>query len=112
MINLISETLPFVCISSVLDTFFGVFVGIITGLGKQKYASIAYLVAFLMIGFPVSLFLAFKLGYDLIGLWLGLITGMGILNLMNLVYILTLDWYKIAREVIAKLEQESDKMTK
>jgi multidrug resistance protein, MATE family len=45
------------------------------GLGKTKHASIAGFIGYWLIGFPLEYLLAIKLGYDVFGLWLGLLFG-------------------------------------
>lgn len=50
--------------------------GILRGIGKQSIGGPANLIAYYVISLPISLWLAFGLGWQLEGLWLGVTVGL------------------------------------
>jgi MATE family multidrug resistance protein len=68
--------LPIAGVFQVFDGLQVVAIGLLRGLGDTQVPMIANVVAFWCIGVPVSLWLAFGLGYGAVGLWWGLVVGL------------------------------------
>ena len=62
----------------------GVITGNLRGLGDTHTPMICLLIAHWVIGLPVGYFLAFRLGWGVLGLWLGLSTGLVLAGLVLL----------------------------
>jgi MATE family multidrug resistance protein len=69
--------LPIAGVFQVFDGLQVVAIGLLRGLGDTQVPMIANVVAFWCIGVPVSLWLAFGLDYGAVGLWWGLVVGLG-----------------------------------
>jgi len=80
--------------------------GIIRGIGKQGYASIANLIAYYCFSIPCCYIFAFVMKMDLDGLWLGMPCGVILLNFIYLRILYTADWQKIANDSIEHLAEE------
>ena len=69
--KLISETILILSFFLFFDCMQQVIVGMIRALGKQGIASFAAVIAFWIIGIPMSLYFVFVLQKGLKGLWYG-----------------------------------------
>lgn len=63
-------------IFQIFDGMQVVLTGMLRGLGDTKTSMIVNLVSHWLIGFPLGLYLAFRLGWDAQGLWIGLSVGL------------------------------------
>jgi MATE family multidrug resistance protein len=68
--------LPIAGVFQVFDGLQVVAIGLLRGLGDTRVPMIANVVAFWVIGMPVSLWLAFGLDFGAVGLWWGLVVGL------------------------------------
>ena len=68
--------LPIAGVFQVFDGLQVVAIGLLRGLGDTRVPMIANIIGFWVIGFPVSLALAFPLGLGAVGLWWGLVVGL------------------------------------
>lgn len=68
--------------------------GVLRGLNKTTFVSIAVFVAYWFIGIPSGLLLAYQTDYKTIGIWIGLAVSLGVISL-----ILSLYLQKTIREV-------------
>lgn len=100
----------------------GNFGGIIRAIGGQMYGSIMNIIAFYVIGLPISISLMLKTSLTILGnnslnfnnllliefffeykgFWIGIIVGSGSLVLMQIFYALRIDWKKEALKVSFK----------
>jgi len=68
----VAKILPLVALFQVVDGLSAMTGGVLRAKGQQNVGAWLNLVGYYILGFPLGLLLAFKLGYGLIGLWLGL----------------------------------------
>jgi MATE family multidrug resistance protein len=76
VLALAAVLLPIAGVFQVFDGLQVVAIGLLRGLGDTRVPMIANIIAFWVIGFPVSLWLAFPLGLGAVGLWWGLVVGL------------------------------------
>ena len=78
------------------------------GCGRQSFGLKLNLVAFYLIGMPISLLCGFSLGWGVEGLMTGLITGAGVQCLSYLVYTYRFGWDKEAQRIFLANQEEPD----
>ena len=83
--NVILASLPLMLVAAVFqlsDGIQAVGAGVLRGAGDTKYAFYANLFGHWAIGLPVALFLGFKQGMGIVGLWWGLCTGLTVVAVL------------------------------
>uniref|UniRef100_A0A0E0Q378 Protein DETOXIFICATION n=1 Tax=Oryza rufipogon TaxID=4529 RepID=A0A0E0Q378_ORYRU len=86
---------PLLIGSVVLDSTQGVLSGVSRGCGWQHLAAWTNLVAFYIVGLPLSILFGFKLGLQTKGLWLGQICGLLLQNAVLLFITLRTKWERL-----------------
>ncbi|HUF30669.1 MAG TPA: MATE family efflux transporter [Gemmatimonadaceae bacterium] len=76
VIALAAALIPIAGVFQIFDGLQVVSIGILRGVGDTRTPLIVNLLGFWLIGLPVSLFLAFRMGYGPVGLWWGLVVGL------------------------------------
>lgn len=74
--SIIARVLPVVAVMQVFDALAGGAHGLLRGIGKQDIGGPANLIAYYAISLPIQIWLAFGLGWQLEGLWLGITVGL------------------------------------
>lgn len=95
VISAFASMTPFLIGSVVLDSTQGVLSGVSRGCGWQHLVAWTNLVAFYIIGLPLSLLLGFKLGFHTKGLWMGQICGLLCQNAVLLFITLRTKWERL-----------------
>ncbi|MFP5247366.1 MAG: MATE family efflux transporter [Thermoanaerobaculia bacterium] len=83
--NVIVTSLPLMLVAAVFQLSDGVQAvgaGVLRGAGDTKYAFIANLIGHWLIGLPVALFLGFRAGLGVVGLWWGLCLGLTVVAVL------------------------------
>jgi len=98
-------------IYQVPDCVYGCVSGILRGTGRQASLMWSNLLGFWVLGMPVCAVLAFVARLGVVGLWIGLVTGLSCSALFVLIMFLRLDWEKeaesaVAAQVAAKATEE------
>lgn len=94
-------------ICNVMDGMITIQIGVIKGLGKQVYATVAYVVCFYGISVPCTFLFCFSLKMGLQGLWIGLSCGLFVLFMILNVILAKSDWEEEALKAIVNIEKES-----
>ncbi|KAF4126767.1 multidrug resistance protein, MATE family [Geosmithia morbida] len=76
VVSIITRVLPIVAVMQVFDGLSAGAHGLLRGIGKQSIGGPANLIAYYVISLPISLWLAFGLGWELEGLWIGVTVGL------------------------------------
>jgi multidrug resistance protein, MATE family len=92
--------LPIAGVFQVFDGLQVVAIGLLRGLGDTRVPMIANIIAFWVIGFPVSLWLAFPLGLGAVGLWWGLVVGLIMVAVFLIVRVRQRERHDLARVAI------------
>lgn len=95
VISAFASMTPLLIGSVVLDSTQGVLSGVSRGCGWQHLVAWTNLVAFYIIGLPLSLILGFKLGFHTKGLWIGQICGLLCQNIVLLFITLRTKWERL-----------------
>lgn len=83
--NVILASLPLMLVAAVFqlsDGIQAVGAGVLRGAGDTKYAFYANLVGHWLIGFPIALYLGFRAGMGIVGLWWGLCAGLTVVAVL------------------------------
>lgn len=92
-------------INQVADAYNIIGAGVLRGQGRQRAASILNLISYYVVALPVGYYLAFYKGYQVFGLWCGLVLGVAALATAEMYYIVRSDWAQIAVELHEKINR-------
>ena len=104
-----SQLIPLAALFQVFDGVSCVAGGILRGLGKQVQGAAVNLFSYYVIALPLGFTLAFRFGYGLWGIWIGLVAGLGIAGCVFWVVLKRVDWegeVVKARERVDRRDEE------
>ncbi|KAI9319797.1 mate-domain-containing protein [Dichotomocladium elegans] len=104
----IASIMPVCALFQLTDGLCGVGGGVFRGMGRQHIAAWINLFAYYVVALPVGYMLTFRIGWGLIGVWLGLSLALLIGALGECSFLLTTDWNKEVRRTQLRLKTESD----
>ena len=84
VIALAATLIPIAGVFQVFDGIQAVAAGVLRGIGDTHAPAVINVVGFWLIGLPVSWWLAFRLGGGAVGLWWGIVVGLGAVALILL----------------------------
>lgn len=76
VIKIVARVLPLVAVMQIFDCHATGANGLLRGIGRQAIGGPVNLLAYYVISLPISIGLAFGLGWNLEGLWLGVTVGL------------------------------------
>jgi len=93
VVDLVSRTLLFAAFLTIFDGLQGVCGGVLRGVGKQTVGATINLCGLYLVGLPTSLLLDFLTPLSFFGIWIGLITGVVVLTICDILCIFRfIDW--------------------
>ncbi|KAI3976599.1 hypothetical protein MKX01_008457 [Papaver californicum] len=92
VVDYVTEMVPLICLSVIMDSLQGVLSGVARGCGWQHIGAYVNLGAFYLAGIPVAVLLGFRLHYGGRGLWIGILTGSSIQTAMLAFITCRTDW--------------------
>lgn len=92
VVNLVAYVLPLCALGQFFDCISSVVAGVLRGQGRQKIGGIVNLVFYYAVATPLSLFFGFVCGWELMGLWAGIIVGIIGIAATEAWFVLTSDW--------------------
>ncbi|RGP80417.1 mate efflux family [Fusarium longipes] len=98
VIELVAAVMPIVSVMTVFDGIAAGAHGLLRGIGKQSIGGPANILSYYALSLPVSLTLAFGLGWKLDGLWIGVTCGTISVASIEYIYLFRTDWHKAAEE--------------
>lgn len=98
VIRLVAQTLPVCAIMQLFDGMAAVSHGLLRGIGRQEIGGYVNLLAYYVVALPISFSLGFGLGWNLVGLWMGVTFGLLLTSLIEYWFIWYSDWELAARE--------------
>ncbi|KAL1901161.1 hypothetical protein Cpir12675_000650 [Ceratocystis pirilliformis] len=93
-----TDTMPVLATMQIADAMAAGAHGLLRGIGQQHIGSYTNLIAYYIIGLPISFFTAFGLGWRLYGMWFGVSIGLALVSVVEYIYLFTTDWNRAARE--------------
>jgi len=106
VIRITAAVLPIVSMYQVFDGIQTTLGGVLRGMGLQYIGAIANLIAFYIVGIPVGLLFAFGYKLKLRGIWLGIASGLVIMTVLQIMYLMRINFRKEAKVALARVEQE------
>jgi len=106
VINLVSSILPLVSLFQLMDGLAAVVSGILRAQGRQATGAVLNLVSYYIMGIPMGIYLAFKQGMNLSGLWIGLTIALVFTSGLGGPLVLWADWDHEVRKVMDRMENE------
>ncbi|KAH9922447.1 mate-domain-containing protein [Amylocystis lapponica] len=103
VVTLVASIIPIVALFQVFDGLSGVTGGILRARGKQATGALLNLSAYYVIGIPFGLWLTFKRGMALHGLWIGLTVSLVYCAAAGVWLCLRTDWAREVEKVRVRL---------
>ncbi|KAG5355857.1 putative transporter [Yarrowia sp. B02] len=95
VVNLVAFVLPLCAVGQFFDCISSVVAGVLRGQGRQKIGGYVNLFYYYAVATPLSLFFGFVCGWELMGLWAGIIVGIVGIAATEAYFVLTSDWNAI-----------------
>ncbi|XP_012871799.1 PREDICTED: multidrug and toxin extrusion protein 2-like [Dipodomys ordii] len=111
IISLVCRVMPIFAPFHLFDALAGTCGGVLRGTGKQKIGAILNAIGYYVFGFPIGVSLMFAAKLGIIGLWSGLIVCVFFQALFYLVYILTTNWSRVAKQAQVRAGLKGNKET-
>lgn len=106
VIDLVASVLPLCAAFQLFDALAACFNGILRGLGRQEIGGYVQLFCYYVIALPLSMSLAFGLGWGLYGLWTGVALGLGLVAGTEGIFLYRSSWERSVED--AKRRNEED----
>ncbi|OMO55609.1 Multi antimicrobial extrusion protein [Corchorus capsularis] len=105
VVNKVTDMIPLMCLSFIMDGLHGVACGIVRGIGWQHIGAYANLAAYYLFGIPAGIICAFVLHLRGEGLWIGMVTGSSAQGILLVLVIAFTNWKKQAIEARERIFQ-------
>lgn len=102
VIRVVAEILPLCAAFQLFDALAASCNGILRGLGRQEFGGYVQLVCYYVVAMPISIGTAFGLGWGLWGLWTGVALALGLVALIEFIYLSRTDWQRSVEEARAR----------
>ncbi|KAI3848934.1 hypothetical protein MKW98_014468 [Papaver atlanticum] len=113
VIDYVTEMIPLICLTVIMDNLQGVLSGVARGCGWQDIGAYVNLGAYYLAGVPLAILLGFHLQMGGKGLWIGIVTGSTIQSVMLSLITCRTNWEKQAMNARERLlEDEAEESIK
>nr|POE66224.1 ethionine resistance-conferring protein 1 [Quercus suber] len=102
VIRIVSEILPLCAAFQLFDALTALCNGTLRGLGRQHFGGYVQLFCYYVVAMPISFGTAFGLHMGLWGLWTGVALALGLVALIEFVYLYRTDWQRSVDEARAR----------
>lgn len=102
VIEIVAAILPLCAAFQLFDALAASCNGILRGLGRQKFGGYVQLFCYYVFAMPISFGTAFGLGWGLWGLWTGVALALGLVALIEFIYLSRTDWQRSVDEARAR----------
>lgn len=108
VLELITDTLPVVGFIEIFDCMNCILNSCLRASAKQFIGSIINLSIYYLVGIPLAIFLSMYMEYKVIGIWVGIGTGMALITCSCLLVCFFTDWNKVLEhfEMLKEVEEE------
>ncbi|KAG1884438.1 mate-domain-containing protein [Suillus subluteus] len=107
VVTLVASVLPVVAMYQVFDGIAAVTSGVLRAQGKQLVGALLNLSGYYVIGIPFGVWLTFKMGMGLVGLWVGLTVSLVYCSVWGTYLCIATDWQKEVKKVSDRLAIEN-----
>ncbi|KAG6831475.1 hypothetical protein H0H92_010384 [Tricholoma furcatifolium] len=109
VVSLVASILPIVALFQVFDGNAAVTAGILRARGKQVTGALLNLSSYYIIGIPFGMWLAFRWGMEIYGLWVGLTVSLVYCSFFGTLLCVRTDWDREVWKVMQRLKDQQDK---
>ncbi|KAL2408210.1 Ethionine resistance-conferring protein 1 [Exophiala dermatitidis] len=102
VVRVVSNILPLCAAFQLFDALAANCNGILRGLGRQEVGGYVQLFCYYVVAMPISFGTAFGLGWGLWGLWTGVAIALGLVALIEFIYLYRTDWQRSVDEARAR----------
>ncbi|KAL2429653.1 Ethionine resistance-conferring protein 1 [Exophiala dermatitidis] len=102
VVRVVSKILPLCAAFQLFDALAANCNGILRGLGRQEVGGYVQLFCYYVVAMPISFGTAFGLGWGLWGLWTGVAIALGLVALIEFIYLYRTDWQRSVDEARAR----------
>ncbi|KAI7872113.1 mate-domain-containing protein [Spinellus fusiger] len=106
VVERVASIIPLCALFQIADGLASVCGGAIRGLGRQNIAAWINIFAYYIVALPIGLFLTFKAGWNLSGLWAGLSIALFIASMGEGLFLLSIHWQAEVRKTQQRVKQE------
>ncbi|KAG2225467.1 hypothetical protein INT45_010294, partial [Circinella minor] len=106
----LASMIPLMAVSQVFLGLGNVGTGILRAVGRPEVTAWIHVVMYYAIGIPVAYVLAFKAGWQLLGLVTGLCFGIIFSTSGHLLYIHAIDWFTVVQRTQERIQEEETKI--
>ncbi|KAF8571951.1 hypothetical protein P879_05892 [Paragonimus westermani] len=105
-IILLRNTLPHIFTEDILLCFQGVSEAVLLACGRQSLGAIIIFVGYYCIGMPISLVLAYRSDFGILGAWSGLLLGFGITTVAYTIIACRTDWIAESKQACRNVSSQ------
>lgn len=105
VIGLVAKTLPLCAAFQLFDALAACCNGILRGLGRQEVGGYVQLFCYYAVAMPISMGAAFGLGWELYGLWAGVATALGLVAVIEGVFLSRVSWERSVEDARTRNER-------
>jgi multidrug resistance protein, MATE family len=98
VVRIVSDILPLCAAFQLFDALAAACNGILRGLGRQEFGGYVQLFCYYAFAMPISFGTAFGAGWGLWGLWTGVALALGLVALIEFIYLGRTDWERSVQE--------------
>lgn len=102
VIRIVADILPLCAAFQLFDALAASCNGVLRGLGRQEFGGYVQLFCYYVFAMPISFGTAFGLGWGLWGLWTGVALALGLVALIEFIYLSRTDWQRSVEEARAR----------
>ncbi|KIW81899.1 hypothetical protein Z517_04925 [Fonsecaea pedrosoi CBS 271.37] len=102
VVRIVSEILPLCAAFQLFDALAANCNGVLRGLGRQEFGGYVQLFCYYAFAMPISFGTAFGAGWGLWGLWTGVALALGLVAVIEFVYLARTDWQRSVEEARAR----------
>ncbi|EXJ84148.1 hypothetical protein A1O3_04815 [Capronia epimyces CBS 606.96] len=105
VVRVVSKILPLCAAFQLFDALAANCNGVLRGLGRQEVGGYVQLFCYYVVAMPISFGTAFGLGWGLWGLWTGVAIALGLVALIEFIYLYRTDWQRSVEEARARNQE-------
>ena len=105
VIDLVAKTLPLCAAFQLFDALAACCNGVLRGLGRQEVGGYVQLFCYYVVAMPISMGTAFGLGWQLYGLWAGVATALGLVAVIEGIFLYGVDWERSVEDARSRNER-------
>lgn len=106
VISLVASTLPLCAAFQLFDALTACANGVLRGIGRQEIGGYTQLVCYYLVAMPISMGTAFGAGWGILGLWAGVAIALGLVGIVEGVFVFRADWERSVRDAIGRNERD------